>query len=145
MENKFEKAYSENRSIREAYDRAKAEGDQAGLAKAREDMAGWREHWKNEPKPFGEIYREYEESRDNGNELLNINDHIKNVEEWIGLLKENGIRKFTFSSGWSSAIQNAWELNEHGCRQVGMAQVKTGMTKWTEECEYLGALVFEIE
>lgn len=145
MENKFEKAYQENRRIRAAYQKAKAEDDQAGMDRAREDMAGWKEQWKREPKPFGEIYMQYEDSRDNGNEILNIGDYIRNVGEWIEFLKENGIRKFSFSSSWSGAIQNAWELQENGCRLVGMANVRKYAGTWDPEGESRGALVFEIE
>ena len=93
---------------------------------------------------FAFIYREYEESRDNGNEDLNFHNYIDKTESCIACLKENGVKRFTFSSGWTGAIGNAWELQKAGCRMVGMKEVKGKTDPWSRKQEILPALVFEI-
>lgn len=90
------------------------------------------------------LYKEYEESRDNGNEDLNFHNYINKTESCIACLKENGMKRFTFSSGWTEAIGNAWELQKAGCRMVGMKEVKGKPDSWSGKQEILPALVFEI-
>ena len=142
--NKFEKAYRESQKIRKAFNAAKEAGSEEGMKKAKAAYQAWSEGFKGESSEFGGIYRAYEESRDNGNEELNFKDFIRNPEETIACLKKNGVRKFTFASGWSGAIENAWELQQAGCRMLGMAEVKGRYDSWTEKQEVMHALVFEI-
>ena len=54
------------------------------------------------------------------------------------------MKRFTFSSGWTGAIGNAWELQKAGCRMVGMKEVKGRTDSWSGKQEILPALVFEI-
>ena len=143
--NKFEKTYSEYQEIRLAFDAAEQDDSEEEREMARKAYRAWCDSNKDESKEFHFIYNAYEESRDNSNEELNFKDYIKNPETTIACLKANGIKKFTFASGWSGAIENAWELQQAGCRMLGMAEVKGRYDSWTEKQEIMHALVFEIK
>lgn len=144
MTNKFEKAYQEHKTFEKAFDKAEARMDEAGMAKARAAYKEWKARYKNKGAAFAVIYREYEESRNNGNEDLNFHNYIDKTESYIAYLKENGVKRFTFSSGWTGAIENAWELQKAGSRMVGMKEVKGKTDPWSGKQEILPALVFEI-
>ena len=144
MTNKFEKAYQEYRIFDKAFDEAEARKDEAGKAKARTAYKAWKARCDKEGPAFAAIYCEYEESRNNGNEDLNFHNYIDKTGSCIACLKENGVKRFTFSSGWTGAIGNAWELQKAGCRMVGMKEVKGRTDSWSGKQEILPALVFEI-
>lgn len=144
MTNTFEKAYQEYKTFDKAFDEAEERMDEIGKEEARYAYKEWKARYLKEGSVFAFIYREYEESRDNGNEDLNFHNYIDKTESCIACLKENGVKRFTFSSGWTGAIGNAWELQKAGCRMVGMKEVKGKTDPWSRKQEILHALVFEI-
>lgn len=144
MTNTFEKAYQEYKTFDKAFDEAEERMDEIGKEEARYAYKEWKARYRKEGSVFAFIYREYEESRDNGNEDLNFHNYIDKTESCIACLKENGVKRFTFSSGWTGAIGNAWELQKAGCRMVGMKEVKGKTDPWSRKQEILHALVFEI-
>lgn len=77
-------------------------------------------------KPAVRIWRDYSTARDNGNGRLDINDVVwdRDVEGLVRCMRDNGIKEFTFSSGWSSSVDIAWLFVQSGCRLTGMAEVK---------------------
>ena len=144
MENTFEKAYQEYKNFDKAFEEASAKGDEIGMEKGREEYRVWKKRYEEKGSVFAFIYSEYEESRNNGNEDLNFHNFIDKTESCIACLKENGVKRFTFSSGWTGAIGNAWELQKAGCRMVGMKEVKGKTDPWSGKQEILPALVLEI-
>ena len=144
MTNKFEKAYEEYKTFDQAFHEAEERMDEVGTEKARTAYKAWKARYHKEGSVFAFIYCEYEESRNNGNEDLNFYNYIDKTESCIAFLKENGVKRFTFSSGWTGAIGNAWELQKAGCRMVGMKEVKGKTNSWSGKQEILPALVFEI-
>ena len=143
MKSKFEKLYKEYQEIKKAYDAAEQDGNEE--EKAIKAYRAWKESYKNESKEFHSIYNAYEESRDNGNEELNFKEYIKKPDATIACLKKNGIKKFTFSSGWSDAIEDAWELQQAGCKIIGMTEVNGRYDFLKGKHEIIHALVFEIQ
>lgn len=141
--NKFETAYQEFSSIEAAFFAAEKRGDEAGMEKARADVEAFKARYEAEGEKFASIYASYKTSRKNGNGYLNINSYIRNVEEFSECLKKNGITKFTFSSGWSGAIENAMELQKSGWRMTGLTEVLGEKKLWSSDREILAALVFE--
>ena len=77
----------------------------------------------------GRLWREYEISRDNGNELLDINEVVweKDAESLISCMREIGIGQFTFSSTWSSAVETAWLFKQNGCELEGLVEINGSM------------------
>ncbi|WP_406040089.1 hypothetical protein [Succinimonas sp.] len=60
----------------------------------------------------------------------------------IAAMRENGIEKFTFSSGWSRAVETAWLFQKNGCALEGLAEICSRYTEFGSDehekaCGYL--------
>ena len=137
MENEFERLYN-------------VELD--AMAKIKNDELSWSEAYKpwyqayNEKGRFFDIlYREYKESRENGNAEMNINQSLcQEASEIAECLKENGVKRFTFSSNWNGAVKEVWELQKAGYKMVGMTEVNDEMNLLTKERKKMPAFIFEL-
>ena len=87
-----------------------------------------------------DVFRAYDNSRNNGNDILDFSDYYSeaNIAGMIEAMKENEIKRFTLSSGWTNALQIAEKFVNAGCRLMGMTQVKTSK-------DPAPALLFEIK
>jgi hypothetical protein len=122
MTNIFEETYERIQEAKKAYKAATtAEGRDAArdAAKAAEDRidAMGDIAWK--------IWRAYEKSRDNENEILDFDDIIwdRDVEALTACMKENGIKAFTYSCRATDAIETLWLFKEAGCTIGEMIEV----------------------
>ena len=81
------------------------------------------------------LFKEYEVSRDSGNEHLDISEVVwdKDVADLITAMRENGIELFTFSSTWSSAVETAWLFQQNGCKLEGLIEINSHFTKWDSD------------
>ena len=148
MKNTFEAAYQQELKIRADYDVAEDARSEEGKEAAR---AAIHELWDSidaKGQAYSRIYREYKDSRDKGNEYLDLHDVIwdKDVESLITCMRENGIERFTFSSGWSSAVESAWIFQQNGCRLQGLIELNSPNMNWfTGEREKLHGYLFSIQ
>lgn len=122
MTNIFEETYNTIAEAKKAYKEATtAEGRDAAREAAKEaedridtmgDIA-----WK--------IWRAYEKSRDNENEILDFDDIIwdRDVEAITTCMKENGIKAFTYSCRATDAVETLWLFKEAGCTIGEMVEV----------------------
>ena len=147
MTNAFEAVYQQELKIRADYDAAKAAGHEEGMEAARTEI---RELWNGleaKGKAYNRIYRDYKNSRDKGNEYIDLHDVIwdKDVEDLITCMRENGIERFTFSSGWSSAVETAWLFQENGCHLEALIQINGDEDIWhAGQYEKIPAYLFSI-
>ena len=147
MMNAFEKDYQQELKIRADYDAAKAAENEAGQEAARADI---HELWGSideKGEAYARIYRDYKNARDKGNEYIDFRDVIwdKDVEGLVTCMRENGIDRFTFSSGWSSAVETAWLFKENGCELEGLIQINGDQNFFKEEeYEKVPAYLFAI-
>ena len=147
MMNAFEKDYQQELKIRADYDAAKAAENEAGQEAARADI---HELWGSideKGEAYARIYRDYKNARDKGNEYIDFRDVIwdKDVEGLVNCMRENGIDRFTFSSGWSSAVETAWLFKENGCELEGLIQINGDQNFFKEEeYEKVPAYLFAI-
>lgn len=134
MKNTFEAAYQQELRIRADYDAAEAAGSEEGKEAAR---AAIRKLWDSieaKGKAYNRIYRDYKNSRDRGNEYIDLHDVIwdKDVESLVTCMRESGIERFTFSSGWSSAVETAWLFQENGCWLEALIQINGDEDIWND-------------
>lgn len=122
MMNIFEETYNRVQEAKKAYkEAATAEGRDAAreAAKAAEDKIDEMGDiaWK--------IWRAYEKSRDNENEILDFDDIIwdRDVEALAACMRENGIKAFTYSCRATDAIETLWLFKEAGCTIGEMVEV----------------------
>ena len=135
MENIFESIYQELLKIHADYDAAKEAESEEGKNAARADYEKLCGRINEKGAAFVRIARAYREARDKGNEYIDFHDVIwdKDVEGLITCLRENGIQHFTFSSGWSSAVETAWLFQENGCTLEGLIRINGDSKGFGEE------------
>ncbi len=131
-QNIFEEVYAQEQKIRKAYNEAQ---DEAGKEKARAGYHALMERIEELGETACRIWREYEAARENGNARLDISEVVrdKDVESLVACMRENGISEFTFSSGWSSAVEIAWFFTQNGCELGGLVEVNGGRDHFTGE------------
>lgn len=147
MMKKLEEILKKEEAIIAAYEAAKAAGDEAGVEKAKADMRVLRgTYLTGDDEEFCFVHRLMEEKRERENDFVDIHDPVWKPEETIATLRKYGIKTFTFSSGWSSAVDTAWAFQEAGCRLVGLIEIN-GTTKafLSDEWEKKHGYVFTIE
>lgn len=97
-------------------------------------------------KPAARIWRDYSNARDNGNERLDINDVVwdHEVEGLVSCMRDNGIKEFTFSSGWSSSVDISWLFVRSGCRLAGMVEVNGRRDPFEDKHDMMHGYLFEV-
>ena len=122
MNNIFEEVYNSIQDAKKAYKEADT-AEEMDAAREAGNEAEDRIHelgniaWK--------IWRAYEKSRDNENEILNFDDIIcdRDVEALTACMKENGIKAFTYSCTATDAIDTLWLFKKAGCTIGEMVEV----------------------
>ena len=144
MTNIFEQTYNKVQNAKKAFHVAVTDAEKEE-ARSLYKVAG------AEVTAMGEIachiYREYENSRDSGNEHLDISEVVwdKDVESLIPCLRENGIERFTFSSTRSSAVETAWKFQPHDCKLEVLIEINSHYTKWdSDEHEKAHGYLFRV-
>ncbi len=144
MKNIFEEIYGKAQELKKAYDTAECETAKENIEteyqKLMNEISGFETSFIN-------IWEAYEESKNKGNEYIDLCDIIwdKDIEDVIVCLKENGIRYFTFSSTWSGAVETAWLFTKNGCLLKGMVEIKGNHRDFkTGEYEKQHAFLFRI-
>ena len=143
MKNIFTETYNKIEEIKIQFDAAATEEEKESLrAEYHETMKGIEEQGATAMR----IWREYEKALENGNERLDLNDCIwdKDVKNLIDCIRENGITEFTFSSGWSGAVDTAWLFQQNGCILAGLIEINGGEKAFSEEREKLHAYLFKV-
>lgn len=96
--------------------------------------------FEQEPLDFYEVYQAYRKAVENGNKYLDFDGTYtpERIRDYVKILKENGIKHFTYSSTWTNALQDAWEFESAGAHLEKMT-----MTHWRGKD--VPALKFTIE
>lgn len=123
--NNFAEEYAQEQACRRRFDAAEAAGNREGQEKARDAYRRLEERILEKGEAYGRVYRLYCEAQERGNEYIDLNAAIwdDKVTLLIGSLREYGIEKFTFSSGWSSAVETAWLFTKNGCHLEGIVEI----------------------
>lgn len=142
MKNIFEEIYQQETELKKQYDAA----DDADKDSIRAEHKALMERIASLGGAAPRIWREYDKARENGNELLDINDVVwdKDVELLVTTLRKYGIEKFTFSSGWSSAVDTAWLFQQNGYKLEGLVEISGNMDYLEGEHEKLHGYLFSV-
>lgn len=122
MTNIFEETYNRIQKAKEAYKEATTDDGKEAAKKAYDEA-------EDRIIEMGDIackiWRAYEKSRDNENEVLDFYDIIwdREVEALTACMKKNGIKAFTYSCGATDAIETLWLFKEAGCTIGEMVEV----------------------
>ena len=140
----FAETYAQVQELKKAYDAA---ADEAGKEKARAGYHALMEGIEGLGAAACRIWREYETAMENGNARLDISEVVweKDVESLISCMRENGISEFTFSSGWSSAVETAWLFTQNGCELAGLVEINGSMNHFAGKHEKKHGYLFRVK
>jgi hypothetical protein len=122
MKNIFEETYNRIQNAKKSYAEATtAEGRDA----AREAAKEAKDRIDETGDIACKIYRAYEKSRDNENQILDFDDIIwdRDIEALTACMKENGIKAFTYSCRATDAVETLWLFKQAGCTIGEMVEV----------------------
>lgn len=124
MMNIFEEAYRGIQEAKKAYAAATNTVDQDAARAIYKQATAKLDGLSSTEK---RIWSAYEAAKDCGNEYLDLNDTIRDdeVEGLVACMKEYGIKAFTFSSTWSSAVETAWLFQKAGCTLAGLIEINS--------------------
>ena len=144
--NIFAEIYAKEEAQTEAFHTAQEAGDEAEMAKVREAHQQLMTEVEAHGKEFCRIYRLYTEAKEKENEYIDLHEVLweRDVAGFIESLRKWGIEKFTFSSGWSSAVETAWLFLENGCKLVGMTEVNGSKDYFKGGFEKLHGYIFSL-
>lgn len=147
MKHTLEQVYTREAELEGAYDAAKAAGDEAGMVKARNEYQVMeKEILETEDSDFGFAYRLYKQMKECGNKYIDLSIAIHDEIEVLRILRKYGFEHFTFSSGWSSAVESAWIFQQNGCRLEGLIELNSIHKDWiTGELEKVHGYLFSIQ
>lgn len=114
---------------------------------ARDDYQELLEEVRSEGKAYGNLMRLYCEMKRRGNERIDFDSpfSLMTEAEWLHTLRTYGIKEFTLSSGWSSAVESAWKLQEAGAKLEGLIEINGDRIGWKqEEVERKPAYLFRV-
>lgn len=143
----FEKDYAAYEDIKADYDNAELDKDELGMEKARADYKAWAEGIEAKGEEYARIFKLYKDERTVGNSRIDLSQpsDTRDVKGLIETFRKFGITEFTFSSGWSSAIEDSWEFIQNGCELAGMVEINTNCKEWmSDEYEKAPAYLFRI-
>ena len=147
MKHTLEQVYTREAALERAYAAAKEAGDEAGMEKARSEyQAMEKEVLETEDADFGFAYRLYKQMKECGNDYIDLSIAIHDEVGVLNILRKYGVEKFTFSSGWSSAVESAWIFQQNGCRLEGLVELNGLNKDWiTNEREKVHGYLFSIQ
>ena len=125
MKNDFAREYAQEQLNIRNYHEAEDRNDEAGMQAARDAHKAWSEAIDAKGQDYANLYHLYEDAQDGGNELIDISEVVwdEKVEALIASFRKYGIERFTFSSGWSSAVETAWLFIQQGCKLEGLIEI----------------------
>lgn len=143
MKNYFEALYLENTRLEKAYEEAGTDTEKKAIADAHNTLM---QELENKGEIALWVWRNYEISRKNGNEMLDISEVLwdNKVAGLIECLRDCGITAFTFSSTWSSAVETAWLFTKEGCTLEGIIEIKGNKNFLTRKQEMKHGYLFKV-
>ena len=148
MKNTFEAIFQQNEELKARFQNAKAAGDTELMNQIRADRNALVESIEAKGVTFARMYDFYEDAKQRGNEYIDISECYDYRDEaaLIADFRECGIETFTFSSGWSSAVESAWAFIQNGCTLQGMIEINSKNRNWDgDSYEKRHAYLFKVQ
>ncbi|WP_302158362.1 hypothetical protein [uncultured Acidaminococcus sp.] len=141
----LEKFYERHEELERKLDAAENGGNTKAMEACQKAHQELLEEVRAEGETFGDMMRLYSEMKQQGNSRLDISRTYRKPEEIIKIFRDFGVKEFTFSSTWSSAIQVSWAFTQLGCTLKGMTEVHgTKRDFQTGEYEKVPAFLFSL-
>lgn len=128
MESKIEYYSRIEDEIIKTYKEADASDDQETKNAARQLM---KQHeltlFERESLEFFQVYTAYREASKNGNRYPDFTEGFtpEKTRMYVEVMRKNGIKRFTYSSSWTSSLRGAWEFEQAGAKLEGLIEINT--------------------
>ena len=145
MKSIFEKELNQAMELRRQIATANARRDQAGKQYALEAHFALLDKIQAMGQDIAQVFNLAMDSMVKGNEYIDLHDciHESSVPALIESMRKCGIKRFTYSSTWSSAVKIIWLFLHNGCTQEGMTEVHTSHIH-DDPTEMAPAFIFDI-
>jgi hypothetical protein len=141
----LERFYGRHEELERKLDAAENDGNTKAVEACQKAHQELLEEVRAEGEAFGDMMRLYSEMKQQGNSRLDLSGTYREPEEIIRIFRDFGVKEFTFSSTWSSAIQVSWAFTQLGCTLKGMTEVHgTKRDFQTGEYEKVPAFLFSL-
>ena len=141
----IERFYGRNEELEKEFDAAEKAGNQKAMDDCRSAYQELLKEVQAEGQDFCNMMRLYSDMKKHGNSLLDISGTYQKPEKILEVFSKFGVKEFTFSSSWSSAIEVAWQFTQMGCTLKGMAEIYgSGLKFMSHEYEKVPAFLFSL-
>ena len=141
----LERFYERHEELERKFDAAEKAGDTKAMDACQDSHQNLLQEVRVEGEAFGDMMRLYSEMKQQGNSRIDLSGIYRKPEEVIRIFREFGVKEFTFSSTWSSAIQVSWAFTQMGCTLKGMTEVHGSKRDFqTGEYEKVPAFLFSL-
>ena len=109
------------RTYKEAEDEETRDAARMLMKEHRNKMLEW------ESLDFFEVYLAYRSIFEDGNEFPDFSSafNSEKTSSYVRIMKENGIKHFTYSSTWTNAVQGALNFKQAGAKMEELVEVNT--------------------
>lgn len=128
MESKIEYYSRIEDEIIKTYREADENNDQETMNAARQLM---KQHeltlFEKESLEFFTVYTAYREAINNGNAYPDFTEGYtqEKTKLYVEVMRKNGVKRFTYSSSWTSSLRGAWEFERAGAKMEGVVEINT--------------------
>ena len=141
----LERFYQRHEELERKFDAAEKAGDTKAMDACQDSHQDLLQEVRVEGEAFGDMMRLYSEMKQQGNSRLDLSGTYRKPEEIIRIFRDFGVKEFTFSSTWSSAIQVSWAFTQLGCTLEGMIEIYgSGRKFMSNEYEKVSAFLFSL-
>ena len=141
----LERFYERHEELERKLDAAENGGNTKAMEACQRAHQELLEEVRAEGETFGDMMRLYSEMKQQGNSRLDLSGTYRKPEEIIKIFRDFGVKEFTFSSTWSSAIQVSWAFTQLGCTLEGMIEIYgSGRKFMSNEYEKVPAFLFSL-
>ena len=139
----LETLYNELKDLRTRWDEAESKDDKDLQREISAEYEAFKEKVIDEG--VTSIFWDYAQSRDRGNDCLDFGTdafHKDFIPSLLLALETANIKKFTFSSAWSGANEEAYEFYKAGWKISGMTLVNTTKEPFKTSYNQTPAFIF---
>lgn len=141
----IERFYGRNEELERKFEAAEKAGDAKTMDACQDAYQDLLQEVRVEGEAFGDMMRLYSDMKKHGNSLLDLPGTYQEPRKILEVFQEFGVKEFTFSSTWSSAILVAWAFTQMGCTLEGMTEIYgSGRKFMSNEYEKVPAYIFKI-
>lgn len=106
-----------------AYTKADMEHDEAAVKEAREAYHKLLDEVRAKGEDYSFMMRLYSDMKKRHNDYLDMDGTYDDEKKIIGIFRDFGVKAFTFTSTWSSALESAWNYQKAGAKAAGMIEI----------------------